>query len=178
MIRPASIVVFCHDNALKIPWSQRIPRHGIGQCLCGILPFSSLTTHPREGKIVPTTLLERKGTFLETFGQTFHLFATNHHRRHLWHSLTARYLHLFQFACKFLHVVFQPSTSYSHARPIEIGRTIIINQHTRVYARNTLDRLCLKGKRPFGPVGGSHTNGKAATTLRRIGKVEVVFPVL
>ena len=104
MIRPTAIGMFCHDNTFEVPRSQRIFRHGIGQCLGGVLALARLAANPRKCQVVPTITLESKGTFLESFRQSFHLYATDFHRWHVGHAFTLRQFNLLQLSIQFEHI--------------------------------------------------------------------------
>ena len=152
MVSPALIGVFGHENSLEVPRSQRILRHGIGQCL-----RATLMAHPREGEVIPSIALEHMGAFLESLGKS---------------------LHYLSLSIQFLHVALQSCATDAHARPIEIGLAIVVNKYRRINAAHASYGRRLAYKRSLGPRSRGHANSKAPTLFRCRGEVEIVLPVL
>ena len=173
MVGPASVGVLGHDDALEIPRSEGRFRHGVGQCL-----GAALLSYPGESEVVPVAPAESKGTFLEAFGQTFHLLPSHFHGRHFGHAFALRHLHLLQFAVQLLHVRLQFGPTYAHAAPVEIGLPVVVDEHAGVDAADTLDGFGLQYEGTFGIVGNSHTNREPPAVLGAVGEIEIVFAVL
>ena len=178
MISPAMILVFCHNDSLEIPGTQGRLRHGVGQCLSGVLAFTRLTTHPRERQIVPVATAEGKRTFLEAIGQTFHFLTTNFHGRHFRLSLALGELHLLQFTVQFQHIILQLGTTYAHTTPVEVGSTIVIDKYAGVNAHHSFDGLLFASVRSFWFRGSCHTNGKTTAFAWSVRVEKVVLAVL
>ena len=139
MVGPTAVLVFSHDNAFEVPGTERRLRHRIGQCLRGVLAIAGIATHPRECEIIPVATLEGEGTFLETFGQTFHHLTTDLHRRHLGHTLTPGEFHFLQFAVELQHVSLQLTSPDTHTAPIDISLTVVVDKHTGIDTRYALN---------------------------------------
>ena len=90
-------------------------------------------------------MLESKRPFLEALRQAFHHF---------------------DFPGKFLHVVIQQRSTHRTSGPIHVALSIIINEHTRVYAHHSLDGFSFTSERPFWLVGRGDTYAEAASVLR------------
>ena len=179
VIGPAFVFPLLHDDALEVPRAQWRFRHGVGQCLGGVLPVAGVAAHPGEGEVVPLTALEGERSFLETVGQSFHGLSAHLHRRHLGHSLVAGHLHLLQFAVEFQHVGFQTGATDAHATPVDIRLAVVVDQHTGVDAHHTGHGLRLADKGTLRAFGHSHADGEApARAFRCRGEVEIILPVL
>ena len=152
MIGPALRRRLIHDDALERERSHRMVSHGISQRFGSIL-----FTYPREGEIILAVTLESKWSFLET----------------IWQSL-----HQFGFRGKFRHVWFQLSHVQSCSSPVDISLSVLIYQHTRIYAVHTLYGFPHRHKRSFGLVGNRHTYSESLLLpFRSSREIEVIFPV-
>ena len=183
VVGPAPVVMLCHDDALEVPRTKRIVRHSIGQRLRTIF-----LTHPGEGEVVMAFTLEGVWTFLEAVGQTFHSLACNANRTIGYVGIVGvigigiirpSHLHLSEvFVHDFLHVVLQSCTAYAHARPIDVGLSVVVDKHAGVDARYTLDGFRFTRERTLWLFGSGYADGKASSALWCIGEVEVVGPIL
>ena len=178
VVGPAAVGMLGHDDALEVPRTQRTLRHGVGQCLGGVGAIARVATHPWEGEVVPVAAAEGKRAFLETVGQALHLLSAHLHRRHLRHALATWHLDFLQFSVELLHVALQLGTANAHAAPVDVGLSVVVDQHAGVNARDAFDGLWLAGVWSLGTVGRGNADGKAAPFLRGIGEEEVVAAVL
>ena len=152
MVGPALRRRLIHDDALECERSHRMVSHGISQRFGSIL-----FTYPWEGEIIFAVTLEGKRTFLESLRQS---------------------LYQFGFRGKFRHVWFQLSHVQSCSSPVDISLSVLIYQHTRIYAVHTLYRFPHRHKRSFRLVGNSHTYSESLLLPFRSGReIEVIFPI-
>ena len=98
------ILVTCtavDDGASVCPGTEWIVRGGVGQCLC-----SAFFAYPWESQVIDAVTLEGEWAFFETFRKTFHHF---------------------RLTVEFGHVIFQFAATDTHAAPVDITLTIIVN---------------------------------------------------
>ena len=174
VVGPAAVGMLGHDDALERPGSQRPVAHGVGQRL-----GATLAAHPGERQVVVLAAAEHEGAFLETVGQALHGLSAHEHRT-AWRGVVfvaAGHLHLAERILQLQHVVAQAGTAQSHARPVDIGLTVVVDQHAGVDARHATNRLGLADERSHGAVGSGHADGKAKACLRGGGEVEVILAV-
>ena len=151
MIGPALRRRLIHDDALECERSHRMVSHGISQRFGSIL-----FTYPREGEIILTVALEGKWAFLESLRQS---------------------LYRLRFRGKFHHVRFQLSHVQTSTSPVDISLSVLIYQHTRIYAVHTLYGFPHRHKRSFRLVGNRHTYSESLLLPFRSGwEIEVIFP--
>ena len=152
MIGPALRRRLIHDDALERERSHRMVSHGISQRFGSIL-----FTYPREGEIIFAVTLEGKWSFLET----------------IWQSL-----HSLRLRGELHHIGFQLSHVQTSSRPIDISLSVLIYQHTRIYAVHTLYGFPHRHKWSFRMVGNSHTYSESLLLPFRSGReIEVILPV-
>ena len=152
MIGPALRRRLIHDDALERERSHRMVSHGISQRFGSIL-----FTYPREGEIILAVTLEGKWSFLESLRQP---------------------LYLFWFRGKFRHVWFQLSHVQTSSSPVDISLSVLIYQHTRIYAVHPLYGFPHRHKRSFRLVSNRHTYSESLLLpFRSSREIEIIFPV-
>ena len=152
MIGPALRWRLIHDDTLECERSHRMVSHGISQRFGAIL-----FTYPREGEIILAVTLEGKWSFLESLRQS---------------------LYQFGFRSEFRHVWFQLSHVQTCSSPVDISLSVLIYQHTRIYAVHTLYGFPHRHKRSFRLVSNCHAYSESLLLPLGSGReIEVIFPV-
>ena len=149
VVCPASRRRLVHNHTLKFPRTHRSVSHSIRKCL-------SLLSHPREREVVLAIALERKRSFLKSVRQT---------------------LHLLRFGSQAHHVATKTGHGDAPARPVDVRFAIFVDKHTRVYAHDSFNRLCHRGKRTGRVLACCHADIISAASLTDSREIKIVCTV-